>query len=132
MSTLNQLTAIDKTLLTDLTAEQSAIVEGGKTLTINRIEAVNAGADFAGADETYIKVDSTKIWGVTSMSDGSVKSVNFTKDFTYSASIALFDEDWGPDDYMGGFSVSSLTNGEAVRQVSGSGSTYNIYYSVTA
>lgn len=132
MTTFNQLTNIDSTLLTDLTAEQSAIVEGGKTLTIHSIEAASAGADVAGADDTYIKVDSNKIWGVTSMSDGSHKTVNFSKDFTYATSISLFDEDWGADDYMGGFSVSNLTHGVKAKQVSGGGSTYNVYYEVTA
>lgn len=132
MSTFNQLNTIDEQLLTELTVEQASIVEGGKTLIIHGIEAAHAGADIGSADDTYIKVDSRKIWGENSMSNGSYKTVNYAKDFTYAASIALFDEDWGNDDYMGGFTVSNLTNGQAVRQVSGSGSTYNVYYSVTA
>lgn len=132
MSYANTLNTIDEQLLTDLSAEQAAIVEGGMLLKIHSIEAAHAGADVAGADDTYIKVDSSKIWGVTSMSTGSKRSVNYEKSFTYNASVALFDEDWGPDDYLGGFSVSRVTNGEQIAQVSRGGSTYNVYYSVAA
>lgn len=132
MSTFNQLTTIDTNLLTDLTAEQSAIVEGGKTLKIYSIEAAFANADLGTADDTYIKVDSKKIWGEYSMQTGYKRTVNYEKPFAYSASIQLFDEDWGPDDYLGGFAVSRPTNGRAVAQVSGGGSNYNVEYEVFA
>ncbi len=134
MSTLNALNSIDEQLFTDLTAEQSAIVEGGKFLYIQGIQAINAGADTFGADETYMTfTDSTgkkSALNETSMSTGSYKAVNFGTPFDGVGSIQLFDSDWGSDDYMGGFTVSAATNGTAIRRVSGSGSTYDVYYSV--
>ncbi|NJK51713.1 MAG: hypothetical protein HC936_01110 [Leptolyngbyaceae cyanobacterium SU_3_3] len=63
MSTLNQLNAIDETLFTELTAEQSEIVEGGMFLKIYSIESVVSRADVAGADDAYIKFQGNKVWG---------------------------------------------------------------------
>lgn len=127
----NALNTIDEQLLIDLTAEQSAIVEGGKTLTIHDIYAVKAGADYGSADDTYIKVGNKKVWGENSMITGTYRNVNVSQDFSDYASVSLFDEDWGADDFMGNFVTSTPVQG-AYATVSGGGSTYRLRYSVSA
>lgn len=127
----NALNTIDEQLLTDLTAEQSAIVEGGKTLIIHDIYAVKAGADYKSADDTYIKVNGKKIWGENSMLTGTYRNVNIGFEFSDYASVSLFDEDWGNDDLLGNFVASTPVQGDS-KTVSGSGSTYKIRYSVIA
>lgn len=127
----NALNTIDEQLLTDLTAEQSAIVEGGKTLQIHDIYAVKAGADTGSADDTYIKIGSKKVWGENSMKTGTYRNVNISQDFSDYASVSLFDEDWGNDDFLGNFVVSAPVQGK-IATVSGSGSTYEVHYSVLA
>lgn len=126
----NALNTIDEQLLTDLPAEQAAIVEGGKWLTIHDIKAEKAGADTGSADDTYIKINNSKVWGEASMVTGTYRNVNVGRYFSDSASVSLFDEDWGPDDFMGNFVVSEL--GENSRTVSGGGSRYTIHYTVSA
>ncbi len=67
------------------------------------------------------------------MSTGQYAGVELGVRFDGSASIALFDADGGlngSDDYMGGFTASGATNGQAVARVSGGGSTYDVYYEV--
>jgi hypothetical protein len=134
MTSTNALNTIDQQLLTDLTVEQSAIVEGGRFLYIQGIQAIKAGADSTSNDDTYMTfTDSTgskTALGETSMSTGKYKAVNFGTTFEGVGSIQLFDSDVFFDDSMGGFQVSSPTNGLAVKRVSGSGSTYDVYYSV--
>ena len=126
----NALNTIDEQLFTELTAEQSAIVEGGKWLTIHDIKAEKAGADYGSADDTYIKINNQKVWGENSMITGTYRNVNVSRSFSDYASVSLFDEDWGADDFMGNFVVSDL--GEGYRTVSGGGSTYTIHYTVSA
>jgi hypothetical protein len=136
MSSINQLAAIDTALLTDLTVEQSAIVEGGLFLYIQGIQAIRAGADTFGDDETYISYTDSmgkkSALGETSMSSGEYHDVSFGTPVFGVGSVQLFDSDWGQDDSLGGFRVSGPTNGPAVQRVSGSGSTYDVYYSVFA
>jgi hypothetical protein len=63
-------------LFSELTPAEAAVVEGGLRLTIDRIQAIRAGADPIGADDTYITVNGTKIWGDYSMTTGQTRSVN--------------------------------------------------------
>jgi hypothetical protein len=118
-------------LFSELTPAEAAVVEGGLRLTIDRIQAIRAGADPIGADDTYITVNGTKIWGDYSMTTGQTRSVN--RSYTTSGSSAqvqLFDDDPWPnrDDSMGGFPAGN-TNGALRRaRVSGSGSIYDVYY----
>jgi hypothetical protein len=134
MSSLNHLNAIDQQLLTDLTAEQSAIVEGGAFLYIQGIQAIVSGADPESNDDTYMTFTDSNgkktALGETSMATGAYKDVSFGTMINGVGSIQLFDSDWWYDDYMGGFNVSTPTNGLAIQRVSGSGSTYDVYYSV--
>jgi hypothetical protein len=136
MATLNQLNAIDEALLTDLTAEQSAIVEGGKFIFIQGIQCIKAGADPESNDDTYMTFTDTagknvRALSETGMATGQYKEVNFATNFEGTGSVRLFDSDWVFDDPMGGFNVSQ-TNVGAVTRVSGSGSTYDVFYSVYA
>ena len=113
-------------LFTDLTPEEGAAVAGGAFLYIDRIQALKAGADTFGKDDTYITLNGEKIWGDKGFSTGDTHKVEIAKPIGGSASVRLFDSDGflnGKDDYMGGFSVSSQpTNGLTTAIVSGGGS----------
>ena len=122
-------------LFTELTAAEAAVVEGGLRLTINRIQAIKAGADVVGADDTYITVNGRKIWGDYSMTTGQTRSVNRSLTTQGSSSrVELFDDDPWPnrDDSLGGFTAVN-TNNRLIRQrTRGSGSIYDVYYRATA
>ncbi|MBD3884668.1 hypothetical protein IFO70_23300 [Phormidium tenue FACHB-886] len=126
--------ALDDQLFTDLTAEQAAVVEGGaKLLSVRKIQAIRAGADTFGADDTYLTINGEKVFGPRGMSTGNTATVNRAVEFSGSATISLFDEDGflnGDDDFMGSFSVSQATQGTQRARVSGGGSTYDVYYRV--
>ena len=125
------MTQVKSELFTDLTQEQCQTVEGGLFVLISGIQALKAGADLIGKDETYIKVDGQKIWGPEKMGTGQFRSVNRGLDVGSTGKVDLFDEDVFRDDYMGGFTVSSPTNdGNAI--VSGSGSRYRVFYKAFA
>jgi preprotein translocase subunit YajC len=117
-------------LFTELTPAEAAVVEGGLRLTIDRIQAIKAGADSLSNDDTYITVNGTKIWGNYGMNSGQTRLVDQSRTIRgSSARVELFDADWpDSDDSMGGFTAGN-TNGRQLRaRVSGSGSTYDIYY----
>ncbi|MEH2295630.1 hypothetical protein [Nostoc sp.] len=124
----------DEQLFTQLTFEEGAVIEGGGgILFIDQLQAINAGADTFGDDDTYITVNGSKLWGPGGFSTGQTSGVNRGLGVDFPASIALFDEDGGfngDDDYLGGFTVNGPTNGTAIARVSGSGSTYDVYYRV--
>ena len=134
MSNINKITANEQ-LFTELTPEEGAVVAGGAYLYIEKIHAINAGADTTSKDDTYITVDGNKIWGEKYFTDGDSHDVKFTKHFNGELSINLYDSDSnlfeGDDDFMGGFTVSSAsTNGMSIETVSGGGSTYQVHYKV--
>ncbi|WP_414585562.1 hypothetical protein [Scytonema sp. PCC 10023] len=118
-------------LFTELTAAEAAVVEGGVTVRIDRIQAIKAGADVIGADDTYITVNGGKIWGDYSMTTGQTRLVNRSVTTRGSSTrVELFDDDPWPnrDDSLGGFTAVN-TNGQLSRaRVSGSGSIYDVYY----
>lgn len=117
-------------LFSELTPAEAAVVEGGLRLTIQRIQAIKAGADSLSNDDTYITVNGTKIWGDYGMNSGQTRLVNRSRTTPgSSARVQLFDADWpDSDDSMGGFTAGN-TNGALTRaRVSGSGSTYDVYY----
>ena len=120
-------------LFSELTPAEAAVVEGGLRLTIDRIQAIKAGADFLNRDDTYITVNGTKIWGEQNMSTGQIRNVN--RSFTGSGSslrVELFDADPGNDDRLGGFNAVNTRGVERRVRVSGSGSTYDVFYRATA
>lgn len=49
-----------------------------------------------GADEAYIKLNGSKVWGPRSINNGQKIDVNISRTFSGSVNINLFDEDW-PD-----------------------------------
>lgn len=118
-------------LFTELTPAEAAVVEGGVRVVIDRIQAIKAGADPVGADDTYITVNGDKIWGNYSMTTGQTAFVG--KSYTApgsSAQVRLFDADPWPnrDDQMGGFTAVNTRGVLTPVRVSGSGSTYDVYY----
>lgn len=125
--------ADNQQMFAEITPQQAETVEGGAFLLINSIQAIKAGADLVGKDEAYITVNGGRIFGPKGMDSGDSANVNRGLGFDGSARIELFDEDGffnGSDDNMGGFTVSGATNGQVRRRVSGSGSTYDVFYQV--
>jgi len=124
-------------LFAELTPDQASVIEGGKTLFIQKIQCVKAGADdiFSGGDDVYITVNG--LFGlVGSMSSGKTNTVNFSFSFDGDARVELFDEDGAniagtDDDSLGGFTATNPTSGIVSKQVSGSGSRYNVFYRVS-
>ena len=116
-------------LFTELTPEQAAVVEGGLFIHIERLDAIKAGADTLSKDDTYIKINGEKIWGKESFRTGQKRDVNrgLSVDSSF-ARVTLFDQDFGDDDYLGGFTAYNTSGSERRAQVSGSGSTYDVYY----
>lgn len=49
-----------------------------------------------GADEAYIKLNGSTVWGPRSINNGQKIDVNVSRTFSGSVNINLFDEDW-PD-----------------------------------
>ena len=121
-------------LFTELTPAEAAVVEGGIRLTIDRIQAIKAGADFIGADDTYITVNGKKIAGDFTMTTGLTQLVN--KSITTpgsSAVVRLWDNDpLNPDDLLGVFAAVNTNGRQRQVRLSGSGSIYNVYYRATA
>ncbi|MBD2449670.1 hypothetical protein H6G76_21365 [Nostoc sp. FACHB-152] len=120
-------------LLTELTPEQAATLEGGLFLLVDGFQAINAGADTFNGDDTYITVNGQRLAGAyDGVSTGQFIAVNRGLGVSDFANVDLFDEDdgflSGSDDYLGGFTVTGVTNGQAVTRVSGGGSTYDVYY----
>jgi hypothetical protein len=122
--------ASSEQLFTELTPEEAAVVEGGLYITIDQIQAIRAGADTFSADDTYITINGSKIWGENSMSSGQSRTVNRGTNVPgSSARVQLFDADWpDDDDSLGGFTAYNTNFQTAVTRVSGGGSTYDVYY----
>jgi hypothetical protein len=101
-------------------------------LLIDSIQAVVADADTFGDDDTYITVNGDRIFGPAGLGSGNSRAVNRGVGVSGTARVELFDEDGflnGGDDSLGGFTVTQSTNNEQkVKRVSGSGSTYNVFY----
>ncbi|NJL09811.1 MAG: hypothetical protein HC908_05310 [Calothrix sp. SM1_7_51] len=132
ISTSSNFVVSPEELFTELTPEEGAIIEGGKSVLIRKIQAIKAGADTFSADDTYITIGGKKVWGEKSMTTGQSREVYERRYFNGSTRVALFDEDLGRDDQLGSFTVSGATNGTAIARVSGSGSSYDVYYQVFA
>ena len=117
-------------LFTELTPTEAAVIEGGKTLRLYKIEAIEANADTFGKDEAYLNFDGKKIWS-RSMGTGSSAEIDLSLNFTGTATLNLYDDDKTGDDFIDGFVANKPTGGKKVAKLSGSGSKYQLTYSVS-
>ncbi len=122
-------------LFTELTSEQASVIEGGKTrtLTIKSIKCIKAGADtptWLNDDDIYIKVGDQRIWGINSMDDGQSMNVNTSVLYNGSTNISVWDDDPGPDEFIGSITVNGPYGGPA-KLVTGSGSQYSVNFTST-
>jgi hypothetical protein len=111
-------------------------------LEVISLEAKKAGADpeLWGEDETYIKINSKKVWQ-DSFSTGETLQVDHQPQlFRDNAKIDLYDKDfgfWNSDDHMGSITIRPNTsepyNQPVVNQVTltGGGSEYLVTYQTT-
>ena len=120
----------DEQLFTELTPEQAAVIEGGKTLRLYSITCLKAGADPAGNDEAYLKLGDQKIWS-SSMGTGDYLAINKSYGFEGAPNLSLYDDDASPnrDDLIDSVGVNGGT-GFLSRQFEGSGSKYQVNYQV--
>lgn len=126
----------DELLFSELTPEEGAVIEGGATLRLIRATAIKASADAFPAingDDVYIKCNGNKIYGTNNnVKTGNTFGIGKSCEFNGTASIRFFDADVLSDDSLGGFTVGTTpTNGTKSSVISGSGSKYEVYYTVT-
>ena len=142
---------IPQNLCTDITDEQASTVQGGLTLTIDKITAIKTGADrneglpiYLG-DDPYIKINGRGSAGtrIEEIKEGTPYSIGRKSNIGSSGTVELVDYDGGglfdvnrifrgSDDSLGSFTVNSPTNGQVKKRISGSNSTYDVFYSVSA
>lgn len=129
----SNLNALSESLFTELTADQAQMLEGGKRIDILLVRCIKAGADGGSPEELFFTINGQNVqFGNTiSMQTGGVANAGVSANFNGTANVSLFDKDTsGGDDFVGGFSASSNTNGSQTRRVSGSGSIYEVTYRV--
>lgn len=124
-------------LLTEVSPEQAAIVEGGLRVTLTQIRCIQAGADGGDFEEVFASfngVDNNagrfSFAQPTSMKATSVANAGVSKSANGSIRVALFDKDGtnrANADFLGSFSVSRA--GRGTRRISGNGSIYEVSYS---
>ena len=140
---------IPQNLCTEITDKQASSVQGGLKVTIDTIKAIEVGADkgsdffdfvsFLANDDTQLFINGklARDFGGESFGNGSIRKPGITQDIGKSGTIKLVDSDKGNflrggDDPMGSFTVNGPTNGLVTKTISGSGSTYDVTYSVSA
>jgi hypothetical protein len=121
----------DNDIITGTTSSHRRNTRG---LTIHSIKCINNSADLLnGPDDTYIKINGTKVWGDYNMSSGQTRSVDLfviNRPSIFMPRVELFDKDgWGNDDPLGAFTPIETNGMIRMEQVHGSGSTYEVYYS---
>jgi hypothetical protein len=117
-------------LFTELTAEQAAVIEGGATLYLNRIECLKASSDPVGGDEPYINVNGKKVWS-GSMEQGSTLTINKSVKGS-SFDTSMYDDDpWpNPDDPIGKPQYLAKGKSSATFGSKESNSWYKLYYTI--
>jgi hypothetical protein len=109
------------------------MLEGGKRIDILTVRCIQAGADGGGFEELFFTINGQNfgLGNPISMKAGSVANAGVSANFNGTANVSLFDKDTSSgNDFVGGFSASSNTNGSQTRRVSGSGSIYEVTYRV--
>ncbi|AKG22292.1 hypothetical protein [Calothrix sp. 336/3] len=121
----SNLNLLPESLFTELTADQTQMLEGGKRITILLVQCIKAGN---GSDKLFFTINGQNVqFGRTiDIRTGGVANVGVAENFDGTARVRLFDKN---DGSLGSFSASS--NGTQTRRVSGGGSTYDVTYRVT-
>lgn len=116
-------------LFTELTDEQSAVVEGGATFFVESIRAFNASKQ----DDLYMKVNGVKIISSKDINSNETRHVNKGQEFTSSARVQLWDDDRWPngDDKLSTRYFSS-TPRSGHYDVTGKGYHYRVNYRIFA
>jgi hypothetical protein len=91
--------------------------------------------DSTGADEPYILVNGSRVWGNASMNDNESEDIDVTVKASGNSTITLFDEDTGvfdDDDKLGVVTVteSQIGQGQQTGKFTGDGANYTLYYTV--
>jgi hypothetical protein len=94
--------------------------------------------DWTGADEPYLLVNGSRVWGNASMNNRESEDIYRTREESGSTEIRLYDEDAGgifdPDDLLGTVTVdeSQIDQGTQQGHFIEDGANYTLYYTVEA
>jgi hypothetical protein len=130
----SNLNLLPESLLTELTADQAQMLEGGKRIEILTIRCINPG-DSDRTDEMFFGINGQLFNNKNpfSMKRGTTVSPGVSKTFNSTAKVFLADLNGAVVDQTLGFAfLSDLTNGTVV-QVSNAktGAIYDVAYRIT-
>jgi hypothetical protein len=129
----SNLNLLPESLFTDLTADQTQMLEGGKRIDILNVRCIKPG-DPDGTDELFFIVGGQRFNDKNpfSMRANSVVQPGISKTFNSSVKVGLFDLNGAVVGQTLGFSfLSNPPNGTKTEQVSNGGAVYNVTYRIT-
>ena len=124
---------IPQNLCTELTDEQASSVQGGKKLRLKAMTALKADADsgWRKDDDVYAVINGERV-NIGSFKTGDSKQLNIVREVGNVGTVRFYDGDrYGSDDPVGSMRVSKNTN-NGILEVFGSGSKYEIFYSLVS
>ncbi|MGN9793043.1 hypothetical protein ACTMTU_18360 [Streptomyces sp. OZ13] len=104
------------------------------TLTINHVHCLET-TDGSGADDLYINIDGNRVFGVQQIDSDEDPDVNVSRNFATKTKVSLWEYDSvSADDLIGSFFAhsSQAGEGEHAQALTGDGSRYDVYYTVTS
>lgn len=112
---------------------RQANATGAYTIVLDRLVCYDT--EDWGADEPYLTVDGSTVWGPGSINNGQTADVNVTRTFSGSITINLYEDDWpDADDYISSIIVYEGAAGLGEQSLSfinaGNGSHYTLYFHV--
>jgi hypothetical protein len=96
------MTKQHQALITELTAQQAAAIQGGFGFRLDSLEVIQGGGDFGSGDDPLVNVNGTKVFSRVNVSAGDVFSINktFALGNASSLDITLSDDDDDDDDLI--------------------------------
>lgn len=122
---------LDKQLVTELTPEEAATIEGGYFLYLNSLECFEETPGW-GSDEISIRVNGKQVAYHGDMDSGEFFNINLAKQYTNPVTVSIYEEDgwWSDDDYIGSVYISGATQPSTYKDLFGSNSHYRMTYQV--
>ncbi|WP_373538743.1 hypothetical protein [Chamaesiphon sp.] len=123
----SNLNLLPESLFTELTTDQAQMLEGGKRITILSVRCIQASN---GSDKLFFRINGQEVMRrKIGMQTGGVANVGVAENFDGTATVRFYDNSVAH--LVGGFDVSSNSNGQKTQRISGSGSIYDVTYQVT-
>lgn len=126
------MTKQNQPLFTELTPEQAAVIEGGLTLRLDSLEAIQTGSDTVTGDDPLIKVNGFSVFSLTNVNlsnnrENNIFAINQSFDVGDSISIEITDDDDGlngGDDLIESFTFTGT--GTFIQNFQNDFSSYNL------